>query len=110
MNVKAIMQYLGKCRREISELANVRGEKSVSYWFDYLWCAVRHGCLIRQYVYGEFYRLSSIDRKESMTYPRLIKGRTRQTLWSAVQMLTQKLCCQTIHDCPKVVPLHYESE
>ena len=38
------------------------------------------------------------------------KGRTRQTLWSAVQMLTQKLCCQTIHDCPKVVPLHYESE
>jgi hypothetical protein len=50
MNVKAIMQYLGKCRREISELANVRGEKSVSYWFDYLWCAVRHGCLIRQYL------------------------------------------------------------
>ena len=39
-----------------------------------------------------------------------ILGRTRQTLWSAVQMLTQKLCCQTIHDCPKVVPLHYESE
>ena len=37
-------------------------------------------------------------------------GRTRQTLWSAVQMLTQKLCCQTIHDCPKVVPLHHESE
>ena len=37
-------------------------------------------------------------------------GRTRQTLWSAVQKLTQKLCCQTIHDCPKVVPLHYESE
>ena len=40
----------------------------------------------------------------------LKNGRTRQTLWSAVQMLTQKLCCQTIHDCPKVVPLHYESE
>ena len=38
------------------------------------------------------------------------EGHTRQTLWSAVQMLTQKLCCQTIHDCPKVVPLHYESE
>ena len=40
----------------------------------------------------------------------MVLGRTRQTLWSAVQMLTQKLCCQTIHDCPKVVPLHYESE
>ena len=40
----------------------------------------------------------------------LIFRRTRQTLWRAVQMLTQKLCFQTIHDCPKVVPLHYESE
>ena len=40
----------------------------------------------------------------------LIVWRTRQTLWRAVQMLTQKLSCQTIHDCPKVVPLHYESE
>ena len=36
--------------------------------------------------------------------------RTRQTLWRAVQMLTQKLCCQTIHDCPKVLPLNYDSE
>ena len=43
-------------------------------------------------------------------YAKVTYGRTRQTLWSAVQMLTQKLCCQTIHDCPKVVPLHYESE
>ena len=38
------------------------------------------------------------------------KGRTRQTLWRAVQMPAQKLCCQTTHDCAKVVPLHYESE
>ena len=43
-------------------------------------------------------------------YSKKMNGRTRQTLWRAVQMLTQKLCCQTIHDCPKVVPLHYESE
>ena len=43
-------------------------------------------------------------------YADQLNRRTRQTLWSAVQMLTQKLCCQTIHDCPKVVPLHYESE
>ena len=48
-----------------------------------------------------------LSRKTPFT---LIIGRTRQTLWSAVQMLTQKLCCQTIHDCPKVVPLHHESE
>ena len=72
MNVKNYIQYLGKCRREISKLANSKGEE-FSYWFDYLWCAARHGCLIRQYVYGDFYRQSSIDRKESMTYRRFVK-------------------------------------
>ena len=54
-------------------------------------------------------RLNGQDKEiENIKYGE--KWRTRQTLWSAVQMLTQKLCCQTIHDCPKVVPLHYESE
>lgn len=47
--------------------------------------------------------------KRSYEFLKLYR-RTRQTLWRAVQMLTQKLSCQTIHDCPKVVPLHYESE
>ena len=51
---------------------------------------------------------SDVDPKIQISADK--SGRTRQTLWSAVQMLTQKLCCQTIHDCPKVVPLHYESE
>ena len=56
-------------------------------------------------------RNAHIERKKSkITYILPVCRRTRQTLWSAVQMLTQKLCCQTIHDCPKVVPLHYESE
>ena len=51
-----------------------------------------------------------VDKFYSLIKPEPEYWRTRQTLWSAVQMLTQKLCCQTIHDCPKVVPLHYESE
>ena len=57
-------------------------------------------------------RIKSLTQKRMYGRQWLYKkiGRTRQTLWSAVQMLTQKLCCQTIHDCPKVVPLHYESE
>jgi len=53
-----------------------------------------------------------VDFEHNMGFPYIpgFEGRTRQTLWRAVQMLTQKLSCQTIHDCPKVVPLHYESE
>ena len=63
---------------------------------------------------GEDFIAQDNPNKEKRTRTKgeiLVKlRRTRQTLWSAVQMLTQKLCCQTIHDCPKVVPLHYESE
>ena len=36
--------------------------------------------------------------------------RTRQTLWRGGADANPKTCCQTIHDCQKVVPLHYESE
>ena len=56
-----------------------------------------------------YYTVSITDLADYQTKVQFY-GRTRQTLWRAVQMLTQKLCCQTIHDCPKVVPLHYESE
>ena len=37
-------------------------------------------------------------------------GRTRQTLWGGSADANLKTCYQTIHDCQKVVPLHYESE
>lgn len=89
MNVKNYIQYLGKCRREISKLANSKGEE-FSYWFDYLWCAARHGCLIRQYVYGDFYRQSSIDRKESMTYRRFVKVFKRLNHPDYVHLLENK--------------------
>ena len=69
---------------------------------------------------GELYYLKTENRaglskitvyvKKEIRTKDMQQRRTRQTLWRAVQMLTQKLCCQTIHDCPKVVPLHYESE
>ena len=54
--------------------------------------------------------VDNYQRSDDVEGIAIMMWRTRQTLWSAVQMLTQKLCCQTIHDCPKVVPLHYESE
>ena len=60
--------------------------------------------------WAENYELLKEYIAEHRQLPDKKKGRTRQTLWRAVQMLTQKLSCQTIHDCPKVVPLHYESE
>ena len=38
------------------------------------------------------------------------KGRTRQTLWGAVQMLTQKHVAKRYIISQKVVPLHHETE
>ena len=63
---------------------------------------------INNRLYSDEYGLTLLTYACKLSNVKL--GRTRQTLWRAVQMLTQKLCCQTIHDCPKVVPLHYESE
>ena len=63
---------------------------------------------LKNYLNADFKR-NSINCSNKYLFFENIR-RTRQTLWRAVQMLTQKLCCQTIHDCPKVVPLHYESE
>ena len=39
-----------------------------------------------------------------------IIGRTRQTLWGAVQMLTQKHVAKRYIISQKVVPLHHETE
>ena len=39
-----------------------------------------------------------------------VLGRTRQTLWGAVQMLTQKHVAKRYIISQKVVPLHHETE
>ena len=45
-----------------------------------------------------------------MVYVSPLFWRTRQTLWGAVQMLTQKHVAKRYMIAKKVVPLHYESE
>lgn len=76
MDIKFYYNYLKKCNRLLKELAKSNeGGTSLFlyYWMDYLWAAMRHGCLIRHYVYGEFYRLREFERKRSLTYPRICK-------------------------------------
>lgn len=90
MRTKQVFNYLSKCNRKIKELTKVNRGGYFSIWFDYLWCAARHGCLIRQYVYGDFYRQSSIDRKESMTYRRFVKVFKRLNHPDYVHLLENK--------------------
>lgn len=76
MRIKTYIEYLKKCNRLLNELAREKdGSRALAFyfWADYLWAALRHGCLIRHYVYGEFYKLSGFERKRSLTYPRICK-------------------------------------
>ena len=76
MNLKFYFDYLGKCNQMLKELVQEKGGSTglrIYFWIDYLWAAMRHGCLIRHYVYGDFYKMSSFERKRSLTYPRICK-------------------------------------
>ena len=50
-----------------------KGWGKIFLGLDYLYCAVRHGCLIHQYVYGNFHLYNNRTRKKIMTYRRLCK-------------------------------------
>ena len=56
--------------------------------------------------FGFYFLFAKTPEKKIFTNYR----RTRQTLWRGGADANPKTCCQTIHDCQKVVPLHYESE
>lgn len=76
MNPKVYFDYIKKCNRLLKNLAKSKDGSTRLYlyfWMDYLWAALRHGCLIRHYVYGGFHSLSGLERSRSLTYPRICK-------------------------------------
>jgi len=76
MTIKFYINYLKKTHVMLKQLAK-ENEGGIclifSLWSDYIWVALRHGCLIRQYVYGDFWRLRGFDRKRALTYRRICK-------------------------------------
>lgn len=57
MKVSFYTDYFKKCWKMLWQLH--KEEKISMPWLlvDYTWCLVWHGCLIRQYVDGGFYKL-----------------------------------------------------
>jgi hypothetical protein len=71
--MKQYLSYLEKVNQGLKEAKVRSGLSTFCLWIDYLWCAFRYGTLIKQYVYSEYWRLSSHVRNESLTYPRIEK-------------------------------------
>lgn len=74
MNPSAATRYIAKAYREIKRLNRRTGRHNMAAIFsylDFLWSYARYGCLINQYVNGNFWRYRHTDRRKIMTYRRV---------------------------------------
>lgn len=59
-------------------------------FMDYANSVLRHRCLIRQYVIGEFWKLSNPERNKRFTYSRMVKLFARYNDSSYTRFLNEK--------------------
>lgn len=71
--MKQYFDYIKKVFSWLNDLSRKEGICRCWLYWDYCFAALRHGCLIRQYVIGEFWKLSYQERKRRLTYPRIVK-------------------------------------
>lgn len=71
--VKPYTNYLRKTRTWLNRLAKEERLGLAWVYYDYFMAVVRHRCLIRQYVIGEFWKLSNPERRKRLTYHRMVK-------------------------------------
>lgn len=71
--MKKYFAYLSKVHNQLKKLSERKG---ISLWWlyqDYFKCLLHYGCLINQYVNGDFYKMGVLTRKRSFTQRRLEK-------------------------------------
>lgn len=71
--VKLYVNYLRKTCTWLNRLAKDEHLSIAWVYYDYFMAVVRHRCLIRQYVIGEFWKLSNPERRKRLTYHRMVK-------------------------------------
>lgn len=89
--IKAYLDYFKKCRREISQLSVKSNCNQFYHWIDYLTAVLRHGALIRQYTIGNFWQLSTAERKRRLTYPRMCRYMKRFNSQEHIHYLASKV-------------------
>lgn len=67
------LQYIRKTFKWLNRLAEEENLSIVWVYWDYACAMLKHRCLIRQYVIGEFWRLSNPERRKRLTYNRIVK-------------------------------------
>ena len=73
MNFKFLFDYFRKCIKLCNEVSDISNNNRLYTYYDFLKSALLHGCLIRQYRYGGFYKMKGCERRAVITYPRMLK-------------------------------------
>lgn len=86
-------QYFDYTKKVLSWLNRLAKDQSICrlwLYYDYLISIIVHGCLIRQYVIGGFWKLSYQERRKRLTYPRIVKLFSRFNDPAYVHFLNEK--------------------
>ena len=86
-------KYIAYTKKTVSWLNKLAQDHHLNrlwvYW-DYASAVVRHRCLIRQYVIGDFWRLSNPERRKRLTYHRIVKLFDKYNKKDFVHFLNEK--------------------
>ena len=73
MNLSIAYNYFKRIYGEVTKLAQITGYNRFYHLLDYLSAFLIHGTHIRQYIIGDFWRLSNAERSRRVTFYRMIR-------------------------------------
>lgn len=90
MRISFVIEYLGRCHRELKKLSS-KGEGHLLYlWWDFMKCSVIHGAILNHYTRGKLYTLKGCERRKSVTYGRILKAYKRCNSSASIPYLNNK--------------------
>ncbi len=84
------IDYLKLCHKQLKDLHQKESISLVYLWLDYIYAFLFHGCLIKQYTGGGFYKIKRFKMKEVMTQKRLDSIIDKYNRWSQIPQLANK--------------------
>ena len=88
--IKRFICYIKQCNRLLADLSKNEKIPMVFLWIDSLWALFRHGCLIKQYTHGEFYKIARPFMGRAISQRRLEKIIRNSNQSSHVHILKNK--------------------